>query len=238
MSEIQQDNLSNFIADDTTPVESVSNDVSKTEETWEQKSLKLEKELGASQRMIGEQGRQIGEYRSLVEKMSSTAVAPVQSELKDEDFISDPKASTEKMLDERLSAYEEKITQLENQAVTSSFETRHPEARNLLKDQNFVDWANQNHAYLANKTSAGDMEAADSLFDAWDKKAPEVEADNKTALRAASTERPQAAPAPSTGGKAPISREKYRQALQRGETIPASVMNELMEAYASGNIKD
>lgn len=205
--------------------------------TWEQIAAEkdaLKQQLDHAQRLVGEQGRQLGEYRSLIAERQEAQASQSQVNLSDDDFITNPMTATERLLEQKLKKYEEKLQAMENGTRLSDFERRHPEAREVLQSQEFISWANQGpYSYLANRAGQGDLEAADSLLALYKSQEKSSNSDQR-AISAASTERSSAS-APRSGRK-PISREKYRQMLQSGEKIPADVMRELQEAYRTKNI--
>jgi hypothetical protein len=196
--------------------------------TWEQVQAEresLRQQLEHAQRLVGEQGRQLGEYRSMLERKPEPVV-----DISDDDFITNPKTATERLLEQKLTSVTSKLQEIENQTRIAEFERKHPEARSVLQNQEFVQWANSGpYAYVATRAAQGDLEAADALLTLYKSQ----DSGSQTGLAAVQTERP-------TGGFAnatrkPISREKYRQALMRGESIPAEVMKELQEAYRNKN---
>ena len=205
--------------------------------TWEQIQAERDsykQQLDNAQRLVGEQGRQLGEYRSLLTERQEAQASQSQSDLSDDDFITSPKSATERLLEQKLKRYEEKLSSFENDSRVSSFKQKHPDAEQLLQSQEFISWANTGpYAYMAGNAARGDLEAADALIRLYKETKPK-ETSDRGALAAASTERSSGTAATSSKRK-PISREKYRQALMRGEKIPAEVMAELQEAYRNKN---
>ena len=222
------DRLSSLEADHVP--ESVRNEPAPAQPTWEQIQAEresLRQQLEHAQRLVGEQGRQLGEYRAMLQQREQ----PKEPELNDDDFITNPKTATEKLLEAKLSKYEQEIQGIKQQTRIQEFERKHPEARQLLADQEFIRWANSGpHAYVAAQAARGDLEAADALLELYKSQGSGV----TQSVSAITTERPTGGSAGSSGRK-PISREKYRQALMRGESIPPEVMRELQEAYRNKN---
>lgn len=232
------DQTRNPLSDFTSDVEVQSTESpAATEPTWEEvqsRSKSLEDQLANAQRLIGEQGRQLGEYRSLLSERQEESSS--QSNVSDDDFITKPIDAVNRMLESRLSKYEDEIRSLRQERAVSEFEQRHPEAREVLSSQEFVSWANrpENH-YLAQRAADGDLDAADSLLTMYNTSRPPASDDR--AAPPPTTERSSAAPTTSVAkGTKPISREKYRQAMMRGERIPPEVMAEIHGAYKSGNV--
>lgn len=239
MTDPTQNPLSDFLGEHPAPAESSSTEAGPTWEQIRAEQNSLKSQLENAQRLIGEQGRQLGEYRSLLAEKEATASAPSIS-VSDDDFITSPTQAVEKVLDAKLttklSKMESELENLRKEKEAQAFQSKHPNAVQLFSSSEFVQWANRpENQYLAQRASSGDLDAAGSLVTMWE--VQHASAGGEKTASPPVTERGTAAPheGVSNPNKRPISRERYRQALARGERIPPDVMREINEAYKTGN---
>lgn len=150
----------------------------------------------------------------------------------------------------RIEELERKLEEAERRSALndarSSFERKHPNWQETVKDPTFIEWIKKSpyRVRQAQVADAGDYDAADELFSTYAEinsvQAERTKQSRKAAVREASLE--------SSGGSAPTPVEKYsrskleeirvraRQGFADAERYLAAHGDDILRAYAEGRI--
>ena len=207
--------------------------------------------LEERERMIGQQGNELGNMRSTFEAMTQAQSVPAQPEPEPEeaDYFADP----QKAIDSRISNHpalreaREMAQKLAYAQGLTTLQQRHPDLKDVLGSPKFNDWikaspARQKRYAFADQT--GDVDEADDLISTYKQlnktiataKQAEKTAQKK-AVRAAATSGPRGN-ADAASSKRIYRRADIRQLMKTDDERYQSLMPEIMAAYAEGRVRD
>jgi len=201
-----------------------------------------EKALGRNANEVGELRKVVDDFITKQTELTTTKPQPED----DVDFFTDPQSAVNRTVESHPAFKELKqLTAQQRQATAQAdMARRHPDARQLVQDEKFIEWV------MASKVRQGllvkadrdyDVDAADELFTTWKERQQLV---NQT-VASETTARKAAVKQASTGGNSASietrSSKKYRRAdiIKLMQTDPdryAEMASEIRKAYAEGRV--
>ena len=207
--------------------------------------------LEERERMIGQQGNELGNMRSTFEAMTQAQSVPAQPELEPEeaDYFADPQKAIDSRINNHPALREarEMAQKLAYAQGLTTLQQRHPDLKDVLGSPKFNDWikaspARQKRYAFADQT--GDVDEADDLISTYKQlnktiataKQAEKTAQKK-AVRAAATSGPRGN-ADAASSRRIYRRADIRQLMKTDDERYQSLMPEIMAAYAEGRVRD
>ena len=209
-----------------------------------------------AQKLVGRQGRELGDQRKLINQLvdaqsqatqaTETAEEPVSFE---DDFYSDPAQAVRKEIEnhpEILKAKEANIQAMHNANLTK-LEATYPDFENIVADKGFQDWVGKSQIRMQLFRDADknyDFNAANELLGTWKQismidKTQEVKKAEKVkrekALRQTSSE--SRSSGDSVGGKKIYRRSDLINLQISDPSRYAQLADEIQAAYAEGRVK-
>lgn len=166
-----------------------ANDGASTEDELPEKfkgksALEIAASYGNLEEELGRQAQEVGSLRKLTDQLlelrptdgvrQQAASQTDLPELTADDVLNDPRSAIQSVVSEEAGAVNTRVDNLEAQLGLDAFERRHPDFRKDQKDPVFMRFV-QDSPYrqgLAQKTLAGDLGAAEELWDAWGEEQP------------------------------------------------------------------
>lgn len=237
-------------------LDEVSNEQSATEETKESvyipKRLRgktkedIYKEFAGLEADYSRMGNELGEARSLLRETLEKALQSnkvAEPEITEDDFVSKPKESVQKLIEQALKPVKDATVNAEQRALMLEFNLRHPGYQDTAKSPEFLEWVAESpyRAKMFTEASKFNMDAAEDLFSAFDehkKSGATVDTnEKKREIRNASTETGGAGKSTSKTGK-----KIYRSAdLMRLYNTDRERYNEMGEeirlAFQEGRVR-
>ena len=116
-------------------------------------------------------GNELGEARSLLRETLEKALTAnkVEEPITEEDILSKPRESVQKLIDAALKPVKEATVSAEQRALMLEFNMRHPGYQETAKSPEFKDWLSESsyRTRLFTQASKFDMDAAEDLFTAF-----------------------------------------------------------------------
>ena len=208
--------------------------------------------LEERERMIGQQGNELGNLRSTFDAMAKAQSVPAQPEpepVEEADFFVDP----QKAVDSRISNHpalreaQDMAKKLAYAQGLATLQQRHPDIQQVVADEKFKEWITSSPSRMRRYQYAdqsGDVDEADDLVSTWKQlnktvataKAAEKTAQKK-AVRAASVSGPRGN-ADAASSKRVYRRADIRQLMKSDPDRYEALQPEIMQAYAEGRIRD
>jgi len=208
-----------------------------------------------AERLIGKQGNEVGELRSIVNDiLQAQASQPSQSAPEPEPEVSwfeDPDKATEykvkKALEPTSKALQEvteKLNAREKQDKLQSLLHRHPDAGQVTQQQDFLDWVGKSKARQRMYQAAAnyDTDMANDLLDLWKERTQT----QQTATNSAKQKRNDSIRQASTGsgksgesvrGKPTLSRDAIVELKRTDPEKYMRMLPQLKQAYMEGRVK-
>ena len=134
-----------------------------------------------AQRKIGEQGQEVGQLRSLTDKLldlkrtddlTAHGGSPDESLISGDTLLTNPRDTINSVVEgnERVQQLEEQVAALGQSAIETKFQQLHPAYKEDMKNPVFQDWvrASPYRSNLAQKAQNLDWDAANELWVAYD----------------------------------------------------------------------
>lgn len=130
------------------------------------------KEFAGLEQDYSRMGNELGEARSLLRQTLETALSAnkvTEPELTEDDFLSKPKESVLKLIDQALKPVKDATVNAEQRALMMEFNLRHPGYQETAKSPEFKDWLAESsyRTRLFAQASRFDLDAAEDLFTAY-----------------------------------------------------------------------
>lgn len=208
-----------------------------------------------AERLIGKQGNEVGELRSIVNDiLQAQNSQPSQSAPEPEPEVSwfeDPDKATEykvkKALEPTSKALEEvnkKLADREKQDKLQALLQRHPDAGQVTQQQDFLDWVGKSQARQRMYQAAAnyDTDMANDLLDLWKERSQTQQAATNSAkqkrndsIRQASTGSGKSGE--SVRGKPTLSRDAIVELKRKDPEKYMRMLPQLKQAYMEGRVK-
>ena len=168
------------------------------------------KEFNGLEQDYSRMGNELGEARSLLRETlekALTANKVEEPQVTEEDILSKPKESVQKLIDAALKPVKDATVSAEQRALMLEFNMRHPGYQETAKSPEFRDWLSESsyRTRLFTQASKFDLDAAEDLFTEFDsyKKSGQTTDTNekRREIRNASTETGGAGKSTSKTGK-------------------------------------
>jgi len=212
-----------------------------------------------AQRKLSEQGQEVGEQRKMIQQLLELQQASMQQQTTntepeiEEDFqellYDNPKEAIAKIVashPEILAAKEANMKAAQQSSI-AQLEAKHPEFRETIQDNKFLDWVQGSPVRTELFRRANDnydVDSASELFDTWktlsmiDKtnevKKKQQKTRDKELLQTSSETR---SSGDSVGGKKIYRRSDLIELQRRDPEYYASNSDEIMQAYAEGRVR-
>lgn len=208
--------------------------------------------LEERERMIGQQGNELGNLRSTFEAMAKAQSVPAEPEpepVEEADFFVDP----QKAVDQRINSHpalkeaQEMAKKLGYAQGLATLQQRHPDLGEVMASPEFGEWIKSSPARTRRfqyADQSGDVEEADDLISTWKQlnktvataKAAEKTAQKK-AVRAASVSGTRSN-ADAASSKRVYRRADIRKLMKSDPERYEDLQPEIMQAYAEGRVRD
>ena len=208
--------------------------------------------LEERERMIGQQGNELGNLRSTFDAMAKAQSVPAEPEpepVEEADFFVDP----QKAVDQRINSHpalkeaQEMAKKLGYAQGLATLQQRHPDLNEVMASSEFGEWIKSSPARTRRfqyADQSGDVEEADDLISTWKQLNKTV----ATAKAAEKTAQKKAVKAASVSGArsnadAASSKRIYRRAdirklMKSDPERYDDLQPEIMQAYAEGRVRD
>jgi hypothetical protein len=203
---------------------------------------------------FGRQGNELGELRKLSDKLISRTLEQsgpkVASEVKEEEiteeqYLNDPLNTIKKLVSEAVKPLQETVKSSTDSKRLQELEAKHPDARQLVQDEEFQSWVLESQARqkMWGKATEGDADFADELFSSYkrEKQRPASTAPEDVGA----SEELTAATSISQGGSKDSALGSTKKTYSRAAIINlslndprryAALQDEIMKAYAEGRV--
>lgn len=199
-----------------------------------------------TEKALSRQAQEVGEVRRLADELlRSQTQTKAEPEKQEVDFFENPQEAIRQAVENnpKLKAAEAMATRLAMDQAKKTFETKHPDAQQIVRDAEFVNWvkASPIRTRLYQAADGYDVEAADELLSTYKqikavRQTQEVTEDQKTrdiAMKAASVD---------VGGSGESGRKVFRRAdlIRLKISNPskyAAMEDEINAAYQEGRVK-
>ena len=200
-----------------------------------------------AEKLIANQGREVGEVRRLADELIKSQLTPRQEveKPKEIDFFENPQEAIRQQIENnpRVLAAENYAKQVQMEQSKQRLTQMHPDANQIIQDSGFQDWvgASKIRKQLFQQADAYDLDAANELLSTYKElkavRQQKVEAVDNAArnadLKAASVD---------TGGSGESTRKVYRRAdlIRLKMSNPRkyeSMSDEILDAYRDGRVK-
>ena len=208
--------------------------------------------LEERERMIGQQGNELGNLRSTFEAMAKAQSVPAEPEpepVEEADFFVDP----QKAVDQRINSHpalkeaQEMAKKLGYAQGLATLQQRHPDLSEIMGSPEFGEWIKSSPARTRRfqyADQSGDVEEADDLISTW-KQLNKTVATAKAAEKTAQKKAVRAASVSGTRSNADAASSKriYRRAdirklMKSDPERYEDLQPEIMQAYAEGRVRD
>ena len=128
-------------------------------------------ELEHANKSMGRYANELGELRKLTDELIKSQLKPKAEEPKEVDFFENPQEAIRRQIEanpEVLAAKQYAIQARQAQA-RAEFERRHPDAMQIVQEQEFADWIKKSkvRTELFQKANAYDLDAGDELLSTY-----------------------------------------------------------------------
>ena len=208
--------------------------------------------LEERERMIGQQGNELGNLRSTFDAMAKAQSVPAEPEpepVEEADFFVDP----QKAVDQRINSHpalkeaQEMAKKLGYAQGLATLQQRHPDLSEVMASSEFGEWIKSSPARTRRfqyADQSGDVEEADDLISTWKQlnktvataKAAEKTAQKK-AVKAASVSGTRSNP-DAASSKRVYRRADIRKLMKSDPERYDELQPEIMQAYAEGRVRD
>ena len=208
--------------------------------------------LEERERMIGQQGNELGNLRSTFDAMAKAQSVPAEPEpepVEEADFFVDP----QKAVDQRINSHpalkeaQEMAKKLGYAQGLATLQQRHPDLGEVMASSEFGEWIKSSPARTRRfqyADQSGDVEEADDLISTWKQlnktvataKAAEKTAQKK-AVKAASVSGTRSNP-DAASSKRVYRRADIRKLMKSDPERYDELQPEIMQAYAEGRVRD
>lgn len=206
-----------------------------------------------AERLIGKQGNEVGELRSVVNDILAAQAQPSPAPEPEEEvsFFDDPDKALETRLnkkldnDPRLQKIEQTLEQNTRQAAAQALLAKHPDADALLKDPSFNEWIGKTQVRQQMFREAHNnfnADVADELFTLYKEKqaataqtAQAAQANRKDAITGAATGSPKGSS--ESRGKPILSREAIVELKRTNPDKYFAMLPQLKQAYAEKRVR-
>ena len=208
--------------------------------------------LEERERMIGQQGNELGNLRQTFDAMAKTQSVPAEPEpepVEEADFFVDP----QKAVDQRITNHpvlkqaQEMAQKLGYAQGVATLQQRHPDLKEVVSSSEFGEWINSSPSRVRRfqyADQSGDVEEADDLISTW-KQLNRTIATAKAAEKTAQKKAVRAASVSGSRGNADAASSKriYRRAdirklMKSDPDRYQALQPEIMEAYAEDRVRD
>lgn len=197
-----------------------------------------------AEKMMSRQAQEVGEVRKLADELIRGQIKPEQ-EKQEVDFFENPQEAIRQAVENnpKVLAAEQLAARLAVEQVKQVFEKKHPDAKQIVQDKDFIEWVKKSpiRTQLYKAADAYDLNAADELIGTYKelkvvRSTKDVEADKAArdnSIRSATVD---------VGGSGDSGKKIYRRAdLIRlkinNPTKYAAMEDDINAAYQEGRIK-
>lgn len=196
--------------------------------------------------LLGRQSSEVGELRRVVDDFIRNQSQPVEKEVSETDFFTDPQTAVNSAI-EKHPVIKEATSKLEEQTRILSgqaFINKHPDAQQIVQNKAFQDWVMKSKVRQRLFEAADqqyDYEAGDELFSTW----KELQESAKSLAEADKTARSEATKRASTGSGRSAPGVSRKKKYKRADIIELKIKDparykaqqaEILLAYAEGRV--